>query len=165
MYRIHLLCFLLFCSTLLCQEYKILAGDNDEPVLVGITDRSIYQDSSFASWFNYEYTNYEVNAKILDKNKGSFEDKIIKVILGTWCSDSKREVPRFVKVLDFVGFPSDKVLFINVNRSKMGLAGEVDGLDIEFVPTFIIYENGNEIGRIIERPLKTLEEDLLSIIN
>ena len=91
--------------------------------------------------------------------------KVIKIVLGTWCIDSRREVPRFVKILDFIEFPSDKILFINVDEEKKGLSDEVQGLEINFVPTFIVYENGKEIGRIIETPFMSLEEDLINIVN
>jgi len=41
---------------------------------------------------------------------------------------------------------------------------DIDNLDIKRVPTFIIYENGEEIGRIIETPKKSLEKDLEKIV-
>ena len=139
-------------------------GNSNKSLLVGISNKKVYQDSSFASWFNVEYTNYTVDIKTLENYKNHFEDKIIKTVLGTWCSDSRREVPRFIKILDFIGFPEDKYLFLNVDRNKKGLTDEVDNLNIEFVPTFIIYENGKEIGRIIESPEISLEADLVKII-
>jgi uncharacterized protein (DUF1015 family) len=37
-------------------------------------------------------------------------------------------------------------------------------LEIEKVPTFIVYRNGEEIGRIIETPIKSMEEDLYEIL-
>ena len=157
--------FFLFNSFLLCQDFKIINDNDDEPLIVGISTRDAYQDSNFATWFNYEYTNYRIKPNVLSGNKGSFEEKVIKIVLGSWCSDSKREVPRFVKILDFIEFPPDKILFINVDRNKKGLNDEVDQMNIEFVPTFIIYENGKEIGRIIETPIKSLEEDLIDIVS
>ena len=38
-------------------------------------------------------------------------------------------------------------------------------LDIELVPTFIFYRNGEELGRIVETPEDTLEKDLAEIVN
>ena len=37
--------------------------------------------------------------------------------------------------------------------------------NIEKAPTFIVYINGQERGRIIETPQKSVEEDLIDIIN
>ena len=42
---------------------------------------------------------------------------------------------------------------------------EVEGLDINFVPTFIFYKAGEEIGRIIEMPYETLEKDMLELVS
>jgi len=53
---------------------------------------------------------------------------------------------------------------INVNREMVGLADEVDGLEIHFVPTFIFYRDEEEIGRIIEMPYESLEKDMLEIV-
>ena len=39
------------------------------------------------------------------------------------------------------------------------------GLNIHHVPTVILYNNGNEIGRIIEYPVQSLEEDMVAILN
>jgi thiol-disulfide isomerase/thioredoxin len=86
--------------------------------------------------------------------------------MGTWCSDSRREVPRFLKLLDVLNFNSSAGLkIICVDDNKKGKGDEVDGLNIELVPTFILSQKGKEIGRIIESPKLTLEKDLLGIIS
>lgn len=85
--------------------------------------------------------------------------------MGTWCSDSREQIPAFYKILDELNYPSDKVTLICVDRKKKGLSNEADGLNIELVPTIIFYRNGEEIGRIIETPQESLEKDLLGIIN
>lgn len=157
---------LFFISTIIFgQEYKIIKKENSENfMLVGAFQREVLQDSNFAWWFNSEYTNYDVDTESIIMSKNSFEGKIIQIVLGTWCSDTRREVPRLVKILDFVDFPNDNLFFISVDRDKKGLSDEVDGLDIEYVPTIIVYESGKEIGRIIETPEVTLEKDLIAII-
>jgi thiol-disulfide isomerase/thioredoxin len=144
---------------------KVFDEKSNNMMLVGESPRKAYQDEDFAIWFNSEYTNYIVNSEALEKSKKNIEGKVIRIVLGTWCPDSRREVPRFIKILDFLNFPDDKVLFINVDRNKKGLRDEIDGLEINFVPTFIIYENGREIGRIIEKPEVSLEKDLSKIVN
>ena len=84
--------------------------------------------------------------------------------MGTWCSDSRREVPRFYKILDEIEYPSENVSLINVNRDIEGLGDEVTGLEIHFVPTFIFYRNDEEIGRIVEIPYESLEKDMLELV-
>lgn len=148
------------------QDYNFVRDDiSDNWMIIGASTRAVYQDSNFAEWFNNEYTNYEIETKVIRNFKSNFKDKIIVIVLGTWCSDSRREVPRFLKILDFVEFPKDKTFFINVDRDKKSALGEEEGLNVEYVPTIIVYENGKELGRIIETPQISLEEDLRRIVN
>ena len=37
-------------------------------------------------------------------------------------------------------------------------------MNIHHVPTFILYQNGIEVNRIIETPVESLEKDLIAII-
>ncbi len=160
-----LILFLILSINIFAQDFiKVFDEKSNKIILVGITDREQYQGEQFINWFNKEYTNYKVDFPTTEEIKNYLDGKIIKIVLGTWCSDSRREVPRMLKILDFVGFPDDKIQLINVSREKKGIAGEVDSLNIEFVPTIIVYENGKEISRIIETPTETLEKDLLKII-
>ncbi len=55
--------------------------------------------------------------------------------MGTWCSDSRREVQRFLKIIDAVNYPEDNLTINNVNSSKVGLRDEVAGLEIDFIET------------------------------
>ena len=88
----------------------------------------------------------------------------IKVVMGIWCPDSRREVPRFMRVLDAWKFPVSKVTFIGVDDAKQSPVGEYVKLDIQRVPTFIVYKNNIETGRIIENPVTSLEQDMVNIL-
>jgi len=44
------------------------------------------------------------------------------------------------------------------------LSNDIDVYGVENVPTFIFFRNGEELGRIIEAPDKSLEEDMAGII-
>jgi tetratricopeptide (TPR) repeat protein len=92
----------------------------------------------------------------------------MQIFLGTWCGDSKREVPRFMKLLNEIGFSANNIEIITVGDSdslyKQSPQHEEKGLGIFRVPTFIIYKNGIEINRINEYPVNSLEKDLLTII-
>jgi len=119
----------------------------------------------YSSWYNKGYDEYELNSEIINKLLETGKDDItIKVVMGTWCPDSRREVPRFMKVLDIWQFPIEKVTFIGVDDAKLSPVGEYDNLDIHRVPTFIIYENFIEKGRIIENPTTSLEQDIVKIL-
>ena len=85
--------------------------------------------------------------------------------MGTWCPDSRREVPRFMKVTGYLEFPADKVTFIGVDNAKISPIENMRLLDIQRVPTFIIYKNNIEAGRIIENPVTSLEQDMVNILS
>ena len=85
--------------------------------------------------------------------------------MGTLCSDSKREVPRFFKVLKYCGLKTKNVKMVAVDKSKESGITEFDQFETVFVPTFIFLDKtGKEMGRIIESPSKTIEYDLMKII-
>ncbi|MCP5060921.1 MAG: thioredoxin family protein [Ignavibacteriae bacterium] len=160
-----LIILLLVSSTIFSQENKIVEDTRTlKPMLIGNTTREAFMDTNFAWWYNSEYTNYEVNKGRLASHIEKINDKSMKIVMGTWCSDSRREVPRMLKVLDMIGFPKEKISIVNVDRKKNGVSDEVDDLNIELVPTFILYDDKTEIGRIIETPEETLEKDLVRIV-
>lgn len=142
----------------------IIEERSGKPILIGVCDRSAFTDSNFAWWFTSEYDNYEVDSLTLQNFENNVQDYSITIIMGTWCSDSRREVPRFYKILDELDYPAEKIELIMVDRNKKGIADEAEGLDIQYVPTFIFYEDGEEVGRIIETPEQTLEKDLSEIV-
>ena len=89
----------------------------------------------------------------------------LDVFLGTWCGDSRREVSRFFRALDRVeGELPFSLRLIAVDRSKQTPAGHTDGLDIRFVPTFIVRRDGVEVGRIVESAPHGIETDLLNLL-
>jgi len=157
----------LFCANLFAQEFNTFTTDEktDKPMLIGYTTVEAFNDTSFSWWWNSAYNMYEVDSVDAEDLKINLEDVNIKIVMGTWCSDSRTEVPHFYKILDEINYPNEKVTLINVNRDKEGLENEVEGLDINFVPTFIFYRTGEEIGRIIEMPYETLEKDMLELVS
>jgi thiol-disulfide isomerase/thioredoxin len=158
---------IVFCSTPYAQNFNTITTDEktDKPMLIGYTTLEAFNDTSFSWWWNSEYNLYDVDSIIVEELKVKLEDIDIKIVMGTWCSDSRTEVPHFYKMLDKINYPKEKVTMINVNRDKKGIENEVEGLDINFVPTFIFYKAEEEIGRIIEMPYETLEKDIMEILS
>jgi hypothetical protein len=89
----------------------------------------------------------------------------VTVFLGTWCGDSRREVPRLWKALDLAGpaVPFE-IHYIGVDRDKKEPAGRQTGADVRYVPTFIVRRNGQEVGRIVESSPNGVEKDLLALL-
>ncbi len=162
--------FLILIITLLvinCKEIvnKVTVDEKTgRPMLIGVTDRSAFELPDFSEWYNNEYIGYEADKFILEQIKELSDSIDIQIFMGTWCSDSRREVPRFLRILDELKFEQNKLQIINVDRKKESPTHEERDNNINFVPTFIIMKNGNEIGKIVEFPIITLESDLLSIL-
>lgn len=123
----------------------------------------------YNTWFTKNYDAYNPSENTVSAIKDSLQEYTIQIFMGTWCGDSKREVPRFYKTLNTAGFPLDRLTCIAVQADrehyKQSIGGEHEGLNIHRVPTFIFYKNGQEINRIVEAPVKTLEEDMKEIIS
>lgn len=132
--------------------------------LVGIYNIKDLTVAPYNSWFDAEYQ-YTPNQKVIDDIKNLQVDFEIKIILGTWCSDSQTQVPRFIKILDEINYNTTDLLLICLNRDKKVDNFPIYKYNIERVPTFIIYRGDVEIGRIIETPTQTLEQDLLDILS
>lgn len=138
-------------------------------MLLGTINKEGLTKAPFSEWFNKNHDNYDVNEKIAEKLKDSLNDYTIKVFLGTWCGDSKKEVPQFYSVLETANFPESQLEVIALDRKseayKQGPNGEEKGMNIHRVPTFIFYKDGKEMNRIVEHPKETLERDMLKIVN
>jgi thiol-disulfide isomerase/thioredoxin len=120
----------------------------------------------FKASYDANYQNYKVDSATLPQLSKLMKDKKIKVVLGTWCGDSKFQVPHFLKITDALEIKEKNISYIAVDGAKKAENGLLDGLDIQRVPTFIITDKkGNEVGRIIERPKKSLELDLLELLS
>jgi len=88
----------------------------------------------------------------------------IVMFLGTWCPDSKREAPKLLKLLEAANNPNISLDLYAVNTSMEDGAGLVKTYGIRAVPTMIFFRDGRELGRIIESPATTMENDFLKII-
>lgn len=89
---------------------------------------------------------------------------VLEVYFGSWCSDSRREIPRLLAVLEAAGPLPLRTRFYGIDRTKKEPARLVGKIGLERVPTFVLKVEGVEIGRIVERPQTTLEHDLALII-
>lgn len=159
--------FPLILFSTFAQEKNTLTTDEKtgKQMLIGFIDRSALVDTMFSDWFAPEYKEYEVDIAALDPIVNSMDDVTVTIVLGTWCSDSHQQVPRFLKILDVLNFNyQDKLTLIAVDRNKAGLGDETAELNIKAVPTFIIFRNDVEIGRIVETPIESLEKDFVSIL-
>lgn len=160
--------FFLVCSCLGQSINKVIIEPSGKEILLGEITKEGLQTNSFATWFIPNYKEYIVDVTNLKKIKSKLRKYEIQVFLGTWCGDSRREVPRFFKILDALSFPEEKLETIALNHTKeqykKSPTGEEKGLDIIKVPTFVFYKKGKEVNRIVESPIESLEKDILSVL-
>ena len=110
--------------------------------------------------FKRNYDAYEVSAGI----DGLPADLEVKILFGTWCHDSEREVPRMLKLLAASGVREENISLIALDIRKEEPKGRANVLGLKYTPTFIFFSKGKEQARIIERPRKTLADDLTALL-
>jgi tetratricopeptide (TPR) repeat protein len=159
--KTFLLAFVLLCAA-------VCGLSAQSPILLGQCTRDSLLQEPHREWFQKNYDEYEPDATVIEPLKNmarkGFE---VEIFFGTWCGDTRRELPRFVKTLDLAGWEQARVRYIAVDSAlpayKQSPGGETLNKGIYRVPTFIIMKNGKEAGRIVEHPVESLEADLLAI--
>ncbi len=153
-------------ETKLMNQIKFDQKQNSD-ILVGYTNLDGLKKMPFGEWFNAEYKSYNPDIETLNQiNKADLKKKFkINIVMGSWCSDSQREVPRLIKILEGLDYPVNSIVIINVDSQKQAEGTIVNQLNITKIPTIIVFKQKHEIGRIIESPEISLEKDLLKIIN
>ena len=136
--------------------------------LLGPIKESRLTEGNYGQWFNPGYANYTVDTTKVVPLSNSIGDYDIELYLGTWCGDSKREVPRILKILEAAGYPKEAIRIYAVDGRREFIkttpGGEAVAQNIVRVPTLIFSKNGKEVNRIIEKPVVSLEEDIAAII-
>ncbi|WP_299526369.1 thioredoxin family protein [Winogradskyella sp.] len=143
---------------------KELTNEDQETYLVGKVDKSGFEAKPYAEWFVTNYNDYNVDVETLNTIKTKLKAYDIKVFMGTWCDDSQYEVPYFHKIIDLANYPLEQLTIIALDRNKESPEHDEADLNIVRVPTFILFEDGKEVNRIIETPVETLEKDLQAIL-
>ena len=95
----------------------------------------------------------------------SIEGINVKIFFGTWCHDSKREVPKALKIFNDIGINDENIELIAVGLDKKEPLGRASKLNLMYTPTLIFFRGSKEIGRIIEKPVISLEKDIELIIS
>lgn len=146
--------FLLFNFT------QLMAQSPNERILMGsITTDSLKRDTSL-HWL-HNASAYEAKQGALDQLKQHNSKLFIQVFCGSWCEDTQRELPKFLDVAEASGL---KYSLYFLDRNKQSIAGEEKKYNILFVPTFIVFYEHKEIGRVIEMAPKGIEHHLAEML-
>lgn len=150
------------------EEAEQTLSEVTEDKLLGKIEKDELMKPVFAEWFDPAYNDYEVNTDLVNSFKDQLKEYEIEVFMGTWCEDSQREIPTLYKVLEAAEFPMEQLQIIaiddEIENYKRSPGGEEEGRNIHHVPTIILKKDGKEVNRIIEYPVRTLEEDLPLIL-
>ncbi|WP_400081216.1 hypothetical protein [Winogradskyella sp. R77965] len=145
-----------------------IAKEGETPYLLGKIDKNGLEGDNYTSWFTKNHEDYQPNLTIINTIASELKTYSITLFMGTWCGDSKKEVPRLYKVLEACNFPMKQLTVVAVSRQrdmyKQSPDHEEAGLNIHRVPTVIFYKDGQEVNRIVEHPINTFEADIQNII-
>jgi tetratricopeptide (TPR) repeat protein len=123
-------------------------------------------DSTYSVLFNKYYNELKLPNKRL-RLKSKLKNSTVDIYLGTWCGDSKKWVPKFIKLWDELGLKRSQLrliaLYNDEKRYKTSPDGMEQGQQIHRVPVFIFKSNNVEYARIVESPKNDLITDVAQI--
>ena len=170
MKSIHLFFTCLFVFSFISAQdlHQEVVTETGQQFLLGPITKDLLNQTPYKDWYEQNYNAYDPASATTMEIKEMIKKYHVLIFLGTWCGDSKREVPRFLKVLDMAEVMEDRIKIIAVDRREPNIkkspTGEQWGLQIKRVPTFIFLKDGKEVNRIVESPKVNLESDILEIL-
>ena len=134
------------------------------PPLLGHVTRA--QLKAYAPWAIFWEAAYVPDAEAVASIKKEASDLSVLLVMGTWCPDSKREMPRYFATMDAAGLSDSKLTMIGVDRTKKDTEGLTEKYNITHVPTFIFMRDGKEVARFVEKtPIgTTFEKELAKLL-
>jgi thiol-disulfide isomerase/thioredoxin len=123
----------------------------------------MHKETTF-SWMDNGMSSYKPDEKDVAYLKTNLPAYKMVVVLGTWCEDSQNLVPKLYKTLQESGYPMSQLQMFGADRTKHTKNHEHEQYNIKFVPTIILIKDGKEAGRIVETVQKSIEADLISLI-
>jgi len=163
---VFILLFSLFSIGAFSQNKTIIDARTHKKILNGSLNTDAFKMDICREWYAPEHQSYKIKSRVLRQLKQQkFDDIKIQLVLGSWCHDSHVQVPRFIKILEAISFPSEQLEMNALDTYKHSSDFDAKANGVTRVPTIIIYKKGEELGRIVEHPNKSLEKDLLRILS
>lgn len=125
----------------------------------------------FLSVMGGYYQSYNPKSDVINRLNNLPIDRKTKVNIvmygGNWCPDTHLGLPSFIRVLDDINFPDKNIQYHRVSHDKKYIDGRKADIEIKSVPTVIFYnkQKDEELGRIVEFPRESWEEDLLNVLS
>lgn len=135
------------------------------PVLTGKTNHSVLTDKATCTWYQPAFESYKPDAAtVANLKKAIPKDATFLVFGGMWCSDTQNLLPKFYKTLSEAGVSFERIQLYMLDEQKTS----PDKLERQYavvnVPTFIVFQNDKEKGRIVETVQQSIEADLLKLL-
>jgi hypothetical protein len=139
------------------------AHGSEESVLVGVVTRAEVEQA-MPDWVG-EAMRVEPDLEATERLVREIVGAEVRIYLGTWCDDTRRELGRLWWALDSLGVGEMPELgYLAVDRGLAEPADALMGVDLIRVPTFVVRRDGRELGRIVEESPNGIENDLLALL-
>lgn len=127
--------------------------------IVGVTTEQQIRDQH--PIFDLYANRYQPDSVAIDYLSQLKDSIHIVTVLGTWCKDSKKHVPSLFKILEQSrnNLITTTYIGIDYNTHETDRTSEMYAIRVN--PTFLLFRNGAEIGRIEEEPKLSIEQDLI----
>lgn len=149
----------LLLSLLAC---LLIMSCKDKQYLVGYYNYASFQKE--CRWDHFTDEKYAPKEKWLDSlSTIHVKDSLrVQLFLGCYCGDSKKWVPRFFDLKPNLPIASVDIISVDTTKKDEKNLGQSAGL--KKIPTFIIYQGSDEIGRIVEKPKGNLEKNFFLLL-
>lgn len=89
----------------------------------------------------------------------------VTIYLGTWCGDSRANVPGILAALEAAGNPNLSLSLVAIRRGMTEPMATVRDARLTNVPTVVVADEGGERGRLVETPAgESMAADLAALL-
>ncbi len=146
------------------ETYQVSEDPHGQKLITGKFSASMLASDSSFDWYQKNYAEFTPDSASIAFLDSAARNVYFVVFGGTWCGDTKRELPKFMKTVTLAHIPVTNIELYGVDRSKKSSDGMTDKYRVTNVPTFIVFSGGKEIGRIVEHPEDGIEIDLARLL-
>jgi thiol-disulfide isomerase/thioredoxin len=152
--------------SLLRKKYHFILDKDASRMAVGLISSRVLLKYPAFKWFKEGMDKYSPNDSDVNKLKSRLKNNKLSFIVfgGTWCDDTRELLPEFYKTMKLAEVNENRITLYALDRDKACGIAIPKEYNITNVPTFIIIEDGKEIGRIVESVDISLERDLSGIL-
>lgn len=136
------------------------ASCHSEPVMVGPLQPAEVEQR-IPSWKNDD----ELDAGAVRGLQSVPPGAEVTVYLGTWCPDSREQVPRLWRAVAAAGAVPFTISYLGVDESKSAPGLDRAAVDLRYTPTVVVKRGGQEVGRIVEKTRDPIERELWLLLD